>query len=167
MKWGFSCILLILSSFAGAEQVKTIFNPFTNKQDYITKIDSNTIQPGTGVTVTTLSSGAVVINATGGGGGGNPSGASGNVQYNNGGSFGGASFLNVHASSSSTTADMVWTKNTVGPVLTDSLGCLWRTTVATTGNLITSLVGCPAVASFTACVPGVPLGLLMAITCPR
>jgi len=40
MRWIFLFVLLFLSSSAWAEQVKTIFNPFTNKPDYITRLDT-------------------------------------------------------------------------------------------------------------------------------
>lgn len=49
----------------------------------------------------------------------------------------------------------------------DSNSCLWDISVSTPGNLVTTLVSCPAVAQFTACVPGTPYGLLLAVTCPR
>lgn len=42
---------LVALGVTHAEPVKWIANPFTNKQDYITKIDSNTIIPGVGVLV--------------------------------------------------------------------------------------------------------------------
>lgn len=56
-----------------AEPLKTVFNPFTGKQDYITRIDSNTVQPGANCTSTSNSNGTVTINCTGGSGGGSPS----------------------------------------------------------------------------------------------
>lgn len=51
--------------------------------------------------------------------------------------------------------------------LYDSAGCLWTETVNTSGSWIASLISCPAApAAFVPCVPGTPLGLLSAITCP-
>src|SRR5690242_16731975 len=70
-------------------------------------------------------------------------GINGNLQYNNSGAPGGASFFNIHVSSSSTTADTVWTSNSIGPVLTDSNHCTWRTGVNTSGVLTTALINCP------------------------
>lgn len=61
-----------------AEQTKTIYSPFTQKLDYITALTTNSIAPGSGVTVTTTAAG-VIITATGGGGGG--SGSSGPAVY--------------------------------------------------------------------------------------
>lgn len=52
-----------------AEPLKQVFNTFTNKPDYITRVDTNTIIPGTGVTIT-CTNGACTVNSTGGGGGG-------------------------------------------------------------------------------------------------
>lgn len=44
MKWAlFFVLILLLSQSTRAEQVKTIFNPFTNKSDYITRVDTATI----------------------------------------------------------------------------------------------------------------------------
>lgn len=37
---------MLSSSFAGAEQLKTVFNPFTGKPDYITKIECGTTPKG-------------------------------------------------------------------------------------------------------------------------
>lgn len=61
-------LLLFLSSNLFAEQTKLIFNPFTGKFDYITALSTNSIAPGTGITVTTTSAG-VIISGTGGVGG--------------------------------------------------------------------------------------------------
>lgn len=52
-----------------AEPLKTVFNPFTGKQDYVTRIDSNTVQPGANCTSTSNSNGTVTINCSSGGGG--------------------------------------------------------------------------------------------------
>lgn len=57
--------LLALVGTAHAEPVKTQFNVFTGKPDFITKIDTNTIQGGGGITVTGFSSGTVLITASG------------------------------------------------------------------------------------------------------
>lgn len=54
-----------------------------------------------------------------------------------------------------------------GWYIMDSSNCLWNTTIATTGNLVTTLVNCPPVTTFVPCVPGVPYGLLLSLTCPR
>lgn len=62
--------LLLLSGWAAAEPLKTVFNPFTGKQDYITRIDSNTVLPGANCTSTSNSNGTVTISCTGGGSGG-------------------------------------------------------------------------------------------------
>jgi hypothetical protein len=56
--------LLLLPAVGRAEQTKTLFNPFTGKFDYITALSTNSIQAGTGVTVSTTTSG-VSITATG------------------------------------------------------------------------------------------------------
>lgn len=113
--------------------------------------------------------GQVATISTGGGSGGTgtPGGSSGNIQYNNSGSLGGASFFNIHSSSTSTSADTAWTTSGVGPVLTDSDGCTWRATVQTTGNLVTTRLSCPTPSVFSPCTPGVPYGILLSITCPR
>lgn len=50
-----------------AEPLKQVFNTFTNKPDYITRIDTNTIIPGSGVTVT-CTNGACTVNSSGGSG---------------------------------------------------------------------------------------------------
>lgn len=42
---------VLLASVCNAEQTKTIFNPFSSKLDFITKVDTNTITPGSGVNV--------------------------------------------------------------------------------------------------------------------
>lgn len=97
----------------------------------------------------TCSGQTAIISTGGGGGSGTPSGTSGNIQYNNSGSFGGASFFNIHASSSSTTADTLWTASSVGPVLTDANGCTWRAGVSTLGTLSTTLINCPCGAILT------------------
>jgi len=62
-------VALALAGPAVAEPTKTVFNPFTGKLDYITRIDTNTIIPGTGITATSTN-GTITINSTGGGGGG-------------------------------------------------------------------------------------------------
>lgn len=70
------CLLgFFIASVAHSEPLKQVFNPFTNKPDYITRIDSNTVQPGPNCTSTSLSTGAVVINCT-------SSGSSGGGGYN-------------------------------------------------------------------------------------
>lgn len=118
-------------------------------------------------TVTDNGDGTVSISNSGGGGGGTPGGSSGNIQYNNAGSFGGASFFNVSGSSTTSSGDMIYTTSAIGPVLTDANSCTWRTTVTTAGNLVTTLLGCPVVATARSCTPGVPIGILMSIVCPR
>lgn len=110
---------------------------------------------------------ATLVTGGGSGGSGTPAGVNGNIQYNNGGSFGGASFFNINTSSSSTTADTEWKSSSIGPVLTDSDNCRWRTTVTTAGNLTTTLIGCPTVVASNSrpCSRGQSLGLLLSITC--
>lgn len=76
-------------------------------------------------------------------------------------------FLSASSTNTLSSADLEFTSTNNGPVLTDSTGCKWRTTIATTGNLITTLVSCPIVTAFVPCVPGVPYGVLLGITCPR
>lgn len=61
--------LIFVSSLAAAELYKTIGNPNTGKPDYVTKLDSTTVQAGSNVTVVNTSSG-ITISASGGGGGG-------------------------------------------------------------------------------------------------
>lgn len=156
-------LILTASSVCIAEQTKTVYNPFTSKLDYITALTTTSIQAGSGVTVSTTSSGVLI---TGSGGSGSPAGSSGDVQYNNAGSFGGASFFNVSASSVNISSDFVFNSNSIGPVLTDSASCTWRQTVTTAGNLVTTLIGCPVVASnFRPCKRGMPVGILLSITC--
>lgn len=115
--------------------------------------------------IPSLSWGSGIFNPGSGSGSGTPSGSSGNIQYNNSGSFGGASFFNVHSSSASSTADTLWTSNSIGPVLTDANNCLWRTTVNISGALETTLLTCPVVMAARPCSPGQSLGLLLSITC--
>lgn len=62
-------LLIIISSPCFAEPTKTVFNPFTGKQDYITRIDSNTVVAGTNVSVLSNSNGTVTISSSGSGGG--------------------------------------------------------------------------------------------------
>lgn len=61
-----SAILFCASPVLG-EQTKTTYNPFTSKLDYITALSTNSIAAGTGIAVSTTSSG-VTISASGGGG---------------------------------------------------------------------------------------------------
>lgn len=61
--------------------------------------------------------------------------------------------------------DLTFTTNLIGPVLTDSDSCTWRTTITTGGNLVTTLIQCPAVVTSRPCTQGQSLGLLLAITC--
>src|SRR6202789_603411 len=60
---------LFISGWSTAEPLKTVFNPFTGKLDYITRIDSNTVQGSGSCTSTSNSNGTVTITCTGGGGG--------------------------------------------------------------------------------------------------
>lgn len=116
-------------------------------------------------TLTDNGDGTATLQTGSGGGGGTPSGSSGNIQYNNSGSFGGASTFNVNGSSITASGDMVWTGTSVGPVLTDSASCTWRTTVTTAGNLVTTLLSCPTVVASRPCSRGQSLGILLSITC--
>jgi len=50
-----------------AEPLKTVFNPFTGKLDYITRIDSNTVSAGGSCTSTSNSNGTVTVTCGGGG----------------------------------------------------------------------------------------------------
>lgn len=93
--------ILFLTSVCSAESTKMLFNPFTQKLDYITRIDTGTV-------------------------------------------ISGSSFRT-----------------------SDSNSCLWDISVSTPGNLVTTLVSCPTIASFVACVPGVPYGALLTLVCPR
>lgn len=63
-------LLMFVPLSACAEPLKTVFNSFTGKQDYITRIDSNTIIPGSNVTVVSNSNGTVTVASSGGGGSG-------------------------------------------------------------------------------------------------
>jgi hypothetical protein len=135
---------------AFAEPVKTMFNPFTNKQDYITRIDSNTVIPGSNVTVTSNANGTVTVGATGGGGSG-------------------LTYLKDTSSDTVSSADLEFNTASIGPVLLDSASCKWRTTITTAGNLVTSLLSCPAAPSTAVRIPcavGESIGLLLALTCP-
>lgn len=60
--------LLLVSGWSCAENVKTVFNPFTGKQDYITSVNNQNFVAGTNVTVT-CNNGACTFDTTGGGGG--------------------------------------------------------------------------------------------------
>lgn len=165
LKWTF--LMIFLSTFSSAEPLKTVFNPFTGKQDYITRIDSNTIIPGTNVTVGSNANGTVTVNSTGGGSG-TPGGSNQQVQYNNGGSFGGTSFLNITSTNTTSSADVLWTSNAIGPVLTDANSCTWRTTVTIAGNLVTTLLACPTPVvpvPYRKCIQGEPIGLLLGLVC--
>lgn len=60
---------LFVSGWSCAEPLKQVFNPFTGKPDYITRIDSNTVIGGTNCTSTSNANGTVTITCAGGGGG--------------------------------------------------------------------------------------------------
>ena len=67
MKKILSTFLIALScATVHAESTKTIFNPFTGKPDYITSVNGQNFQSGSGVTVTCTNG---VCTFTGGGGG--------------------------------------------------------------------------------------------------
>jgi hypothetical protein len=66
-------IFLFISGWSRAEPLKTVFNPFTGKLDYITRIDSNTVIGGTNCTTTSNSNGTVTVTCASGGGGPNGS----------------------------------------------------------------------------------------------
>lgn len=55
--------------------------------------------------------------------------------------------------------------NPTGIQLTDSASCTWCETVATAGNLVTTLIGCPAVTPHMICPAGQSRGLLLSLTC--
>ena len=59
----------LISGWSCADQLKTVFNPFTGKPDYITALTTNSIVAGSNVT-TSCTNGACTINSSGGGGGG-------------------------------------------------------------------------------------------------
>src|SRR5713101_4979385 len=59
----------LLTSLCSAEPTKTLYNPFTGKLDYITRIDSNTIIGGVNCTVTSNAGGTVTITCPAGGSG--------------------------------------------------------------------------------------------------
>lgn len=253
-----------------------MFNPFTSKSDYITKIDTNTIIPGTNITATS-SNGTVTINATGGGSSSLPlpggatnyiwnsdtlqtgataypetilskrgtfstsfilGGASGagdaDLDIYGVGLFGGKAlttyghcifgtcfdgwktgindptgstnytiysvttstsvlevdanaggrvsvlstsglyvkndlqintFLHVTSTATVTSADEEFSLSSIGPVLTDSAGCRWRTGVSTLGALTTTSLGCPVLTASRKCLKGQSLGILLSITC--
>lgn len=54
----------------------------------------------------------------------------------------------------------------VGIQFTDADSCTWCTTVATTGNLVTTLESCPTPATPNRnCTPGESIGLLLSLVC--
>lgn len=53
--------------------------------------------------------------------------------------------------------------NGLGIVLEDSSTCTWCETISTAGTLTMTLIQCPA--QGRSCTTGVPLGLLLSITC--
>ena len=166
VKWATLLVLFMLPSFAISDGISSRLN--IEETDGSPSVWPYKLKVTTG-TLTDNGDGTATLQTGGGGGGGStsPGGSNGNVQYNNSGSFGGASFFNIHASSSSTTADTVWMNVSIGPVLTDSTGCTWRTTVTTSGSLVTTLLNCPSIVStFRPCTTGMSLGLLLGITCP-
>lgn len=57
-------IVLAIAGWGMAEQTKTVYSPFTGKLDYITKIDSSTIVPGAGISVS-CTGGACTLAASG------------------------------------------------------------------------------------------------------
>lgn len=72
----------------------------------------------------------------------------------------------VTSTATITSYDHEFSISSTGPVLTDSDGCRWRTTVTTAGNLVTTSIGCPTVVASRPCRRGMSLGLMLAITCP-
>lgn len=58
------------------------------------------------------------------------------------------------------TGSLTFSSSTIGPILTDSAGCTWLMTAATSGNLVTTLQSC------TSSVSGQCMGLLCAVTYP-
>jgi hypothetical protein len=59
--------LFCIPGFSFAEQLKTVYNPFTGKNDYITRLDATTIVAGAGISVSCVN-GICTITNTGGGG---------------------------------------------------------------------------------------------------
>ncbi len=85
-----------------------------------------------------------------------------------GGGTGGLTYVKDTSSDTISSADFEFQSNSIGPVLRDSANCAWRTTVNTSGNLVTSLLGCPSVPAtpVDTCTTGQPRGLLLALVCP-
>ncbi len=135
MKKLFSCFaLLFVSGWSIAEPLKTVFNAFTGKSDYITRIDSNTIVPGTNITVTSNSNGTVTVNSSGGGGGGGgtlplPGGATNYIQVSTGSLQQGATFY-VSSGTISTYLNLPPTMTTGGGSTTLGFNG------STTGNIV-------------------------------
>jgi hypothetical protein len=77
-------------------------------------------------------------------------------------------FITALSSTTLTTAGaaLACPSNANGLLLTDSASCTWCETVATTGNLVTTLINCPTVAQVRGCTTGVPYGILLSVTCP-
>jgi hypothetical protein len=64
----FLIVILFVSSWSAAEQLKTTFNSFTGTPDYITRLDGTTLLAGAGISIS-CTNGICTITNTGGGGG--------------------------------------------------------------------------------------------------
>jgi len=136
-------ISFLFSSAAFAEFTKTIYSPFTQKLDYITKIDTHTITPGPGVDVTCIN-GACTISTTGGG-------STGGVGTAYQGVVLVAPDTTIYGVTVNTSGALVTTSTTtaVPPgyvrfnsfVLKDSGGSYWTVAVNNAGTLITTAGG--------------------------
>lgn len=86
---------------------------------------------------TNLSMSGTTLNATGGGGGGSPGGSSGQIQYNNAGSFGGAVGSAVDGSGNTTVTSLVATNGIssgTAPVGCPTTGCIALTEASSAGT---------------------------------
>lgn len=101
-----SALLILLVSVLKAEITGLFTFPSGSNGDVQINEDGyfggRTLTAGSNVTISTNSS-QITISATGGGGGGTPGGSNNQIQYNNSGSFGGASTLNFYPSTNTLT----------------------------------------------------------------
>ena len=61
-------VILFISAWSFAEQLKQVYNPFTGNPDYITRLDGTTLLAGAGISIS-CNNGICTITNTGGGGG--------------------------------------------------------------------------------------------------